>query len=80
MSKQMKFKLNQAGVRELMRSAEMMNVCRSYAGRALQRLGDGYEADSYVGQNRCNAMVYAKSYKARRENSKNNTVLKAVRG
>lgn len=76
----MRFKLKRSGVRELMRSAAMMDVCQGYAGRALQRLGDGYEADPHVGRSRCNVSVYARSFKARRENSKNNTVLKAVRG
>ena len=80
MSKKLVFKLNKAGVRELMRSPEMMNVCRDYAGRALERLGDGYEADSYVGPNRVNAMVTAKSYQAKKENSESNMILKAVRG
>lgn len=80
MSKKMVFKLNREGVRELMRSPAMMNVCRDYAGRALERLGDGYEADTHVGTNRVNAMVSAKSYQAKKENSESNTILKAVRG
>lgn len=47
-----------------MRSPAMTNVCRDYAGKALERLGDGYEADTYVGPNRVNVMVSAKSYQA----------------
>ena len=80
MSKKLVFKLNENGVRELMRSPAMTNVCRDYAGKALERLGDGYEADTYVGPNRVNVMVSAKSYQAKKENSESNMILKAVRG
>ncbi len=80
MSKKFKFELNRAGVRELMRSQEMLSVCQYEARRALDKLGDGYEADTYIGKNRVNAMVSASSYKARKENSESNTILKAVKG
>ena len=79
MSKKMDFKLNRAGVRELMKSQAMMNVCKEYANRALQRLGDGYESDTYVGANRVNAMVYATWYQTKKENSDNNVILNALR-
>ena len=75
----MVFKLNLAGVRRLMKSQAMMGICKNYAGRAVERLGDGYEADSYVGVNRVNASVKAVSYKARKENAESNTILKAVK-
>lgn len=71
------FKLNRAGVRELLRSQEAMNVCRTYAGAVRNRAGEGYEVDTYVGRNRANASVYAATYKARQDNYENNTLLKA---
>lgn len=74
-----KFKLNRRGVRELMKSAEMKSVLISYASNIRNRCGDGYEQDIYVGSNRANAMVSATSIKAKRDNKKNNTLLKAVR-
>lgn len=74
-----KFKLNRAGVRELMRSHEMMNVCRSYAEGIKGRAGDGYEVTTYVGANRVNASVHAETYEARKDNYDNNTLLKALR-
>lgn len=80
MSKKFDFKLNVAGVRKLLRSQEAMNVCRGYADRALQRLGDGYESTTYVGRNRVNASVRATTYKTRKKNRDENTILKAVRG
>lgn len=70
--------INEDGVRELMQSAEMMEVCRTYAERALGALGDGYEMSTYTGKTRVNAEVAAASFKARRANLKNNTILKAI--
>lgn len=75
-----KFELNREGVRELMRSQEMMNICEGYANAALGRLGGGYEVTTLVGKNRVNAEVAATTYNAKRENAKNNTILKAIRG
>lgn len=73
-----KFELNQAGVRALMQSPEMQSILKDKAGNAVNRLGSGYDSDIFVGKNRANAMVYADSFKARLENSRENTILKAV--
>lgn len=73
-----KFELNQAGVRALMQSPEMQSILKGQASDAVNRLGSGYDSDIFVGKNRANAMVYADSFKARLENSKENTILKAV--
>lgn len=78
MSQTIKFELDRSGVRELLRSDEMMEICREYADKAVDRLGDGYEASEHTGRNRVNASVKAVSYKARKENLENNTILKAV--
>lgn len=72
-----KFELNRAGVRELMRSQEATNVCKTYADAIRTRAGEGYEVDTYVGKNRANASVYAATYEARKDNLENNTLLKA---
>ncbi|CAI3376007.1 hypothetical protein CIRMBP1304_00746 [Enterococcus cecorum] len=74
-----KFKLNRSGVRELMKSSEMQSVLTNYASNIRNRCGNGYEQDIYVGSNRANAMVSAATIKAKRDNNKNNTLLKAVR-
>lgn len=74
-----KIKLNSAGVRSLLKSTEMQGVLTEHATAIRQRTGDGYEQDIHVGQNRANAMVKATTYKAKRDNLKNNTLLKAVR-
>lgn len=76
----LKIKLNGAGVRELLQSPEMQKELTKHATAIRQRAGDGYEQDIFIGKNRANAMVSAESAKARRQNMKNNTLLKAVRG
>lgn len=80
MAKAVKFKLNRSGVSELLKSQEMMNICKSYADRALGSLGEGYTVTTRTGKTRVNAEVAATSFKARRENSQNNTILKSLRG
>lgn len=75
----MKFKLNRAGVANLMKSGAMQTVLNKHASNIKNRCGDGYEQDVYVGRNRANAMVSAKTTKAKKDNLKNNTLLKAVR-
>lgn len=75
-----KFVLNRAGVRDLLRSDEMMSVCQSLATRAQASLGDGYEVTTLVGRNRVNAEIAAISYQARKENSETNSILKALGG
>lgn len=73
-------KLNSAGVRQLLRSKEMKDICAEHASNIQKRVGDGYEVDTYTGQNRVNAMVKATTTRAKRDNMENNTLLKAVRG
>lgn len=74
-----KFKLDYKGVGDLMKSEAMQAVLKEHATRIRDACGDGYEQDIYVGKNRANAMVSATTYQARRDNMKNNTILKAVR-
>ena len=75
-----KFVLNKAGVKSLMQSPEMMNICKQYASNAQSRLGAGYEVTTHTGRTRVNAQIAATTYEARKENAKNNTIWKAVNG
>ena len=75
-----RFELNRAGVRDLLRSQEAMNVCENEASRIAMRAGEGYEVTTHVGVNRVNASVMASTPEARRDNSRNNTLLKALGG
>jgi hypothetical protein len=74
------FKLNSAGVRDLLRSQEAMAACKTYADAVLSRAGEGYEVTTYVGVNRVNASVHAETFEARKDNAENNTLLKALGG
>lgn len=73
-----KFVLNRAGVAQLLKSSEMQSGLKAKAKIIRERCGDGYEQDIYVGKNRANAMVSSETIKAKRSNSKHNTLLKAV--
>ena len=75
-----KIELNSNGVKELLKSSEMMAICEQHANRALSRLGEGYIVTTMTGKTRVNASIYAESYQAKKENSENNTILKALGG
>lgn len=47
--------LNSAGIRELLKSAEIANVCEAQAARMTRATGVKYVADVYVGKTRVNA-------------------------
>ena len=80
MSSKIKIELNREGVRQLLQSSEMMNICESYANSARGRLGEGYAVDSRVGKNRVVVELRAETFRARRDNIKNNSILKSLRG
>lgn len=80
MANKVEIELNDAGIQELLKSPEMMAVCKEYADKALSKLGSGYEVTTRTGKTRVNAEVAAVTYEAKRENLKNNTILKAVMG
>lgn len=48
-------KLNRAGIRELLKSEEIANVCEKQAARMTRATGVKYVPDVYVGRNRVNA-------------------------
>ena len=75
-----KFVLNRSGVRELLRSQEMMDVIRDYAQQVADRAGDGYGLSEYVGRNRVNVSIGAETKEASQDNYDNNTLLKALGG
>ena len=74
-----KFELNREGVSQLMKSEEMQGIIIEYANSALQSLGDGYDQKLHIGKTRANVNVFADSYKAKLDNNKHNTILKAVK-
>lgn len=72
--------LNSPGIADLLRSPEMKAICKEQADNVARRCGEGYEVDTYVGKGRVNAMVYASTKEAVRDNYRNNTLLKALGG
>ena len=73
-----KFELNRAGVRELMKSDAMMSICISKAQAMQNVLGPGYTITTNPGKNRVNAEIATNTPEARAENLKSNTILKAL--
>lgn len=73
-----KIVLNGDGVRQLLKSSEVQKLLKDKATEIRDRCGDGYEQDVHIGENRANAMIWAETHKAKRDNLKNNTILKAV--
>ena len=79
MSKEFKFKLDRSGVRELLKSEQMQELLSEKATAIKDRCGEGYAQDIHIGKNRANAMVYTDSFRSVLDNSKNNTILKAIK-
>ena len=75
-----KFELNKAGVRELLKSTEAGSICMEYANQVQSRAGEGYIVESRRYPERTGAAVYPETYKAVRDNLKNNTLLKSLGG
>lgn len=73
------FELNHEGIRELLKSDEVGQMCEGYADRALGSLGKGYAKKVRVAPTRVYAKVYARSKKAKAENLEENLILKALR-
>lgn len=74
-----KFELNRKGVKELLNSPSMVNILQSEADRIKNKCGAGYETSSYHGKNRPNVSVKAESTKAKIDNNRHNTLLKATK-
>lgn len=71
-------KLNSAGVREMLKSAGAAAECMSYAQQVAMACGTGYKAESRSYPERTGAAVYADTPQAKRDNLKNNTLLRAI--
>lgn len=73
-------KLNRKGVGELLKSSEMHALIDGIASGVQSRAGNGYEMQSGETSQRAKAFICAATFVARRENAKNNTLLKALGG
>lgn len=70
-------KLNNQGIQELLKSAEVVAELETHANKVLSRTGEGYTS-RYTGKTRANVSVYAETKEAYKDNLENNTLLKAV--
>ncbi|MDO4662486.1 MAG: hypothetical protein Q4B36_05145 [Tissierellia bacterium] len=77
--KKFKFVLDKNGVGNLLKSSEIKSVLESYGSNIKNRAGEGYSMNSIVGKTRVNTMVFADTYEAKRDNLKNNTLIKVLR-
>ena len=75
-----KFKINSAGLVELMKSSQMQAVLAEYGSRIASSAGSGYSYNRVKSGDRAKVFVYTKTKKARKDNLENNTLLKAVGG
>ncbi len=75
-----KFKLNHAGVKQLLQSSEAQSVVSAYASQRIGRLGAGYETETFVGFDRAHAVIKPVTHEARRDTFENNSLLKAIGG
>lgn len=72
-----KVKLNYKGVQELLKSDDMKAILDDYANRVMKQLDDGYEVEHRT-TDRAVVAIGATTAKARVQNSRNNTLLKAL--
>ena len=62
----------------MLKSAELQEECRKYAGDIAGRAGAGYAVETRMYPERAGAVVKCATGAAIRDNLKNNTLLKAV--
>lgn len=80
MSKNIIFKLDSKGVRDLLKSSEAKEVCKPYADRVLAFAGEGYSEEEYSGKYRDGYAVKVETPHAYYSNLKHNTLEKAIGG
>jgi hypothetical protein len=74
-----RIKLHSAGVRALLKGAEMQKILDEQAKAAAARCGDGYESRVGVAKKRAVADIYPATADARRDNSRHNTLEKSLK-
>lgn len=77
--KVVKFELNEAGVQELLKSAEMQGILKEHADAKASEAGEGYASSVHVGAKRAYANVYPDTHEAYLDNLDNNTLEKVIR-
>lgn len=78
MNNDFEFKLNSAGVRQLLKSEEMQSILSEYGSEIASNAGSGFKKDERVYKKRAVVNVYPKTEHARIKDYKENALLKAV--
>lgn len=78
MATKYRIKLISKGVRDLLKSEEIRSNVYHAASKVKNNAGTGYEIGQYTAKTRTVMTVYAGNDEARRDNLKNNTLLKAL--
>lgn len=73
-----KIELNSSGIRQLLRSEEMGQMLKQQAEQVRARCGSGYSTDLYQASSRVIAGIFAETAEAAKQNSRENTLLKAL--
>ncbi|MHA7287117.1 hypothetical protein ACX80I_12620 [Arthrobacter sp. MDT3-44] len=76
----MKIKHNTAAYRELLRSQAMLDEVKKRADRIAAAAGPGFESSAIVGKNRARASVRTTDIPSMIRNSRENTLIRALRG
>lgn len=74
----MRIQWNLATFKKIRKSPEMQAVLQEAIDKMVQELGDGYEGDVQVGQARARGGVVTATQHAKRENARDNTLLRAL--
>lgn len=74
----MKIKWNMAAFRAIRFDPVAVRVINNAAVKIAAAAGDGYEVGAYSGTNRPRASVITATYKAQRDNAKNNTLARSI--
>lgn len=74
-----RIKLHSAGVRALLKGAEMQDILKEQAAAVAARCGDGYESRVGVAKKRAVADIYPATPDAHRDNSRHNTLEKSLK-
>lgn len=78
MAKNVRFELNLKGLNELMKSPEITEAVYEAGKAVAEAAGEGYAAEVHQARYISISNVYGETEKAKRENLRDNTLLKAV--
>lgn len=70
--------INHEAIGDMLRSSGMKKTIQKHCDRVAERAGPGYEPSTVVGKNRVHGSVITATNEAIRDNSRNNTLLKAL--